>query len=139
MRSKGQVSVSPNGRELIRGRRDVHVSHAKTSLYHPHHPLQQATPLWRRVPTRDAQGKPLSDFMMIFPAVDFQQKPQFDFIVDQIQQVFHYYQESIVFADLNVKLKLLWVSIYAIPGMCLEISTAINYRIPESRLVSHRV
>ena len=100
--------------------------------------LEMATPLWRRVPTRDAAGKPLSDFMMIFPATDFQQKPQFDFIVDQIQQVLYNYHETVVFADLNVKLKLLWVSIHAIPGMCLEISTAINYRIPDSRLVSHR-
>jgi len=133
MQSKGQVYVSPSAHELVLGQeRALQDRQAKS-------PLHQATPLWRRVPTRDAAGKPLSDFMMIFPAVDFQQKPQFDFIVDQIQQVFHYYQESIVFADLNIKLKLLWVSIHAIPGMCLEISTAINYRIPESRLVSHRV
>jgi len=100
--------------------------------------LEQATPLWRRVPTRGASGKPLSDFMMIFPGADFKQKPQFDFVVDQIQQVLYNYHEAIVFADLNVKLKLLWISIHPIPGMCLEISTAINYRIPDSRLVSHR-
>lgn len=100
--------------------------------------LEAASALWTRVPTRDAEGKPLSDFMMIFPKTDFKHKPQFDLVVDQIQQVLYTYDQVIVFADLNVKLKLLWVSIHAIPGMCLEISTAINYRIPDSRLVSHR-
>jgi len=104
----------------------------------PSNSLEIATPLWSRVPTRDSSGKLLSDFMMIFPSVDFEHKPKFDFIVDEIQQVLHNYDYAVVFADLNVKLKLLWISIHAIPGMCLEISTAINYRIPESRLVSHR-
>jgi len=101
--------------------------------------LEAASALWKRVPTRDASGKRLSDLMIIFPDCDFKQKSQFDQIVDQIQQVLCSYNKVIVFADLNVKLKILWVSFQPIPGMYLEISTAIHARIPQARLVSHRV
>lgn len=114
------------------------------SIYHQEQPQQltpqyeQAGPLWQRVPTRDRNGKPLSDFMMIFPLLNFTRHSETSLVLDHLQQVLHHYRSYVVFADLNLKLKLLWVSIYPFPGMCLEISTAINQRIPEAKLVSHR-
>ena len=42
-----------------------------------------------------------------------------------------------VFAEFNLKLNLLWVSIRSIQGIRLEIATAIQEQVPEAKLVSH--
>jgi hypothetical protein len=43
----------------------------------------------------------------------------------------------VVFAELNLKLSLLWVSVKPIPGIRFQITEALRAAIPEARIVSH--
>jgi hypothetical protein len=43
----------------------------------------------------------------------------------------------VVFAEFNVRLNLLWVSIRPITGIRFDITGAIQEQVPEARLVSH--
>lgn len=95
-------------------------------------------PLWKRVPTRGDDGRPLSDFMMIIPALRDRPPQRIQRIVQEIEAVFAYYRHAVVFADLNVRLNLLWVSVKPIPGICLELAAALHLRVPEARLVASK-
>lgn len=48
------------------------------------------------------------------------------------------YSDAVVFADLNMKISLLWVSVKPIKGMLAEIPSAIIASVPEAKLVSER-
>ena len=99
--------------------------------------INPSEPLWKRVPTHDETGKPLSDFMMIIP--DLRKKPQhiIQSVIAEIQRVLGLYSDNVVFAELNLKLNLLWVSIKAVHGLYLEIPAAIKTHVPEAMLVGH--
>lgn len=99
--------------------------------------IHPAEPLWKRVPTHDETGKPLSDFMMIIP--NLRKKPQHikQAIIAEIQRVLGLYGDNVVFAEVNLKLNLLWVSIKAVHGLYLEISSAVRKYVPEATLVGH--
>jgi hypothetical protein len=96
---------------------------------------QPAEPLWQRAPTRDENGKPLSDFMMLIPKLSAKPKHYLQNTLDQLQKVFSQYEHAVVFADLNLKLNVLWVSVRPIPGICLELPAAIKVQVPEALLV----
>ncbi len=98
-----------------------------------------AEPLWKRVPTRGTDGRPLSDFMMLIPRLKNRSKNEALAVVEAVYAVLHRYSHAVVFADLNPKLNLLWVSIRPIPGMILEVATAINAVVPESKLVGQKL
>ena len=100
--------------------------------------LQPAEPLWKRVPTRTDDGRPLSDFMMLIPGLRKWPRVRQEMTVTAIQQVLDHYHQAVVFADLNLRLNLLWVSVLPIPGICLELPTALNARVPEAKLVAQR-
>ncbi len=95
-----------------------------------------AEPLWNYVPTRDSEGTRLSDFMMLIPKLRKQPQPHIQHVLQQLQEVLEFYHHAVVFADLNLKLNLLWVSVKPVPGICLELPAAILDRIPEARLVA---
>ena len=100
--------------------------------------MKPGEPLRKRVPTHDEDGRPLSDFMMLIPRL--RNKPH-DFIrstIDEIQKVLECYEKTVVFADLNLQLNLLWVSIKPIQGIYMELVTAIQMRVPEAKLVGHQ-
>jgi len=101
--------------------------------------LQPAEPLWKRVPTRDHDGHPLSDFMMLVPGLGAKTRPEFAHTVESLHRVLEQYRHAVVFADLNPRLNVLWVTIRPIPGMCLELATAIKLAVPEALLVAQRV
>jgi len=101
--------------------------------------LHPAEPLWKRVPTRDDAGGLLSDFMMLVRGLNKQPQARVQSIVDNIDQTLQLYGKAVYFADLNFKLNLLWVSVRAVPGICLELPTAINMRVPEAVLIAHKV
>ncbi len=107
------------------------------------HPRQSATlaanePLHRRVPTRDEDGRLLSDFMVLIPGLRDWPKLRFARCVAAIQAALGEFKE-VVFADLNVPLNLLWVSVKAEPGIISEVVGALQLRVPEARVVSpHR-
>lgn len=101
--------------------------------------LTPAQPLWQRAPTRDHQGRMLSDFMMIIPQLRKQPSAVIQRTVANIENTLNLYQKHVVFADLNLKLNVLWVSIKPRPGLCLELATAINFVVPEAKLVAQKV
>lgn len=100
--------------------------------------LYPAEPLWKRAPTHGADGHPLSDFMMIMPRLRDQGRNEFLQTVERLQQVLLRYRHVVVFADLNPRLNILWVTIHPVPGMCLELATAIHIAVPEARLVAQQ-
>ncbi|WP_455217491.1 hypothetical protein [Kaarinaea lacus] len=100
--------------------------------------LQPAEPLWQRVPTRDAEGKPYSDFMMIIPRLGKKSEAVIKATLHNLESVLACYQNDIVFADLNLKLNVLWVTVRPVPGICLELPTAIKMKVPEALLVSQK-
>jgi len=44
--------------------------------------------------------------------------------------------KEVVFADLNVSLNLLWVSVKAEPGIISDVAASIQHRVPEARIVT---
>ena len=95
-------------------------------------------PLWQRVPTKDESGKYLGDFMMIIPKLKTASSEHRKKTLDALNCVLNRYQDFVVFADLNLKMNLLWVSVRPVKGKILEISTAIIESVPEAKLISDR-
>ena len=101
--------------------------------------LDPAEPLWKRVPTRDVDGRPFSDFMMLIPRLRSRPQHAREAAIAEIHGVLEHYRKVVVFADLNLKLNLLWVSVRPVPGICLELPAAIKCRVPEAMLVGQRI
>ena len=100
--------------------------------------LSPAEPLWKRAPARDDEGRPLSDFMMIVPRLGKQPEQRVRRKLQDIEMVLGRYQEAVVFAEVNLKLNTLWVTVKPVPGICLELAAAIKVQIPEALLVAQK-
>lgn len=98
--------------------------------------LEPAEPLWKRVPQRDENGRHYSDFMMVIPGLRAKPPRVIETIVNHIQHVLSRYPEVVVFADLNLKLNVLWVSVKPVPGICLDLAAAIHMLVPEAKLIA---
>lgn len=96
------------------------------------------TPLWSRVPTKDEDGEYLGDFMMVITGLKKASSEHRKKTINSITQVLAEYSDVVVFADLNMKMSLLWISIKPVKGMMLEIPTAIIQSVPEAKLISDR-
>ena len=94
-------------------------------------------PLRKRAPSHDEDGKPLCDFMMIIPGLRDKPKYMIDDTIQDVHIVLTHFNHAVVFAEFNLKLNLLWVSIRPIQGIRLEIASAIQEQVPEAKLVSH--
>lgn len=114
------------GRTQVGGKRPPTVVH--TGGLQPHQPL------YERVPTRDTDGHPLSDFMMLIPGLRDRPRQQFNDVLARIETSLANFRE-IVFVDLNVPLNLLWISVRAKPGVILDIACTLKFRVPEALLV----
>lgn len=99
--------------------------------------LEPGTPLWQVVPTHDAEGHPLADFMMVIPGL--RTRPQFaiNLTLNKLQLVLQQYRE-VVFVNLNLKINVLWVSVNCRPGIIMEIVAAIQQLVPEALLVGQK-
>jgi hypothetical protein len=93
-------------------------------------------PLWQLVPTRDMTGMRLTDFMMLIPRLRTRTQVEIERASRDIQAVLALHQD-VVFADLNLKLNLLWVSLRPRQGAIGELAAAIRLRVPEALLVAH--
>jgi hypothetical protein len=93
-------------------------------------------PLWQVAPTRDSAGRRLTDFMMLIPRLRSRPILEIERASRDIQAVLSLHQD-VVFADLNLKLNLLWVSLRPSPGAISELVAAIRLRVPEAVLVAH--
>ncbi len=101
--------------------------------------LEPASPLWQRVPTRDESGTLLSDFMMLIPGLNRTGHGHIEGVIGELELALGAYTDIVCFADLNLKLNLLWVSVRPVPGICLELPSAIKLRVPEALLIAHRL
>jgi hypothetical protein len=90
--------------------------------------------LWRYAPARDHKGQALSDLMMLLP-VSQDNRHLSILIRQQLQAVLEDFGERIEFADLNLRLGILWVTVVSEPGLCGEVADAIKARIIGSRTV----
>ena len=96
-----------------------------------------AEPLRKRAPSHDENGRPFSDFMMLVPGLRDKPKHLVDAAIQDIHIALAHFSEVVVFAEFNLKLNLLWVSIRPVHGIRFEIASAIQQHVPEARLVSH--
>ncbi|MCB1787532.1 MAG: hypothetical protein H6953_06760 [Chromatiaceae bacterium] len=97
--------------------------------------LAPAPPLWRLAPTRAADGRPLADFMMLIPGLG--ERPQMvrEHIAGSIREVCEAYGDQVAFADVNLAINVLWVSVTAEPGLAGRVAQSIRGRVPEARLI----
>lgn len=98
---------------------------------------QASEPLRMRAPSHDENGRPLSDFMVLVPGLREKPRHLIDRAVEDMHLALSHFSDVVVFAEFNLKLNLLWVSIRPVNGIRLEIAGAIQERVPEARLVSH--
>lgn len=95
-------------------------------------------PLWQIAPTRDSEGRLLTDFMMLIPRLREKPRVEIERTSLRIHDILARHRE-VVFADLNLKLNLLWISLRPRQGAISEISAAIRIWVPEAVLVAHHV
>lgn len=94
-------------------------------------------PLWKVAPKRDAEGRPYVDFMMLAPGLKKRPDHEIEALARVIQGVLARFEEWVVFADLNLKLNILWVSHKYHPGVMAGIVAALRAQAPELKLVAH--
>ena len=94
-------------------------------------------PLHKRAPVFDEDGRALSDFMVLFPGLRDKPLPQREAALRAIHAVLCSFDHAVVFAEVNLRLNLLWVSIRPLTGVRLEIAGALQAHLPEARLISH--
>lgn len=99
-------------------------------------PVLPGLPLWQLAPTRDTSGRRLTDFMMLIPRLRNRPQAEIERASRDIQAVLALH-EDVVFADLNLRLNLLWVSLRPSPGAIGQLAAAIRVRVPEAVLVAH--
>ena len=99
--------------------------------------LEPAEPLRKRVPMRDEQGRALNDFMMLFPGLRDQPNHRIEEVVIAIQGVLAHFEHAVIFAELNIRLNLLFVSVRPITGLPFEFADTIQGLVPDAKLVSH--
>ena len=93
-------------------------------------------PLYRRLPKTDAAGRHLGDFMMLIPGLRDLPRARLDQRLASLQALVDT-SDEIVFADLNLPLNLLWVSVSTRTGVITEVSARIRQNFPGALLVGH--
>lgn len=99
--------------------------------------LRPAEPLWQRAPSRDAEGRPLSDFMMLIPRLSQASDLHRKRVYADLATLCRRHARQLHFVNLNLRLNLLWVSVDAAPGVIPQLVAAIRERIPEALLIGH--
>ncbi|MEW5768753.1 MAG: hypothetical protein AB1831_00160 [Pseudomonadota bacterium] len=94
-------------------------------------------PLWKLVPKRDADGRAYADFMMVAPALKRRTPHELAVVARVIQGVLAGFGDQVAFADFNMKLMLLWVSLPCRPGLMFRMVGALRAHVPELKLVAH--
>jgi len=129
----GDFELNNNKPQTIKALESSQNDALRTSLS-----LEPNTPLWQRVPTKDETGQYLGDFMMVIPGLKKKSAESRKQIINALSSVLEFYEGTVVFADLNMKMNLLWVSIKPVKGMMIEIPAAIIASVPEAKLISDR-
>ena len=98
--------------------------------------IEPTQPLYQRVPTRAEDGSPYSDFMVLIPGIRELPEAEIAERVSGMQAVLGRYRQ-VVFADLNIRLNLLWVTLIPERGLIPDLMGALRQKVPEARLVGH--
>jgi hypothetical protein len=94
-------------------------------------------PLWKLAPKRDSEGRPYIDFMMLAPGLKKRSAHEIECLTRIIQNVLNRFENWVVFADFNLKLNVLWVSLKYRPGIMSEIVSALRAQAPMLKLIAH--
>lgn len=94
--------------------------------------------LWRYAPASDAQGRPLSDLMMLLPGKSLDESRRL-LIRHQLQEVLAGFGDKVFFAELNHRLGILWVTVASEPGLCGDVVDAIRARISGAKVIGNYV
>ncbi len=97
--------------------------------------LVPAEPLWKSVPTRDEDGGPVSDILMIIPKLKNRPEQYIKNTLADIEFSLKQFSNEILFANVDMKLNTLWVSFKAVPGVYTDIISTLKINIPEAVLV----
>lgn len=100
--------------------------------------LDAAQPLWQRVPTRGKDGQLLADCMFLIVGLNRQSPEQQQRIARRLQETLAKLGQKIVFAELNLKLGLLWVSFPGEKGLFIHIVDCVQSRVPEAKVISNK-
>lgn len=99
--------------------------------------IEPGTPLWQIVPTRGEDGKPLADFMMLIPGLRKRPQHEINAALNNIQKVLEQYHD-VVFANFNLKINVLWVSVNCRSGLIPKMVDSIQRLVPEALMVAHQ-
>ena len=97
--------------------------------------LAPAEPLWKLAPTRDENGGPVSDVLMIIPKLKTQSERHIKDTLANIEFALKQFNNEILFANMDMKLNTLWVSFKAVPGVYVDIVATLKTNVPEAVLV----
>ncbi len=97
--------------------------------------LAPAEPLWKLAPTRDENGGPVSDVLMIIPKLKTQPEQYIKDTLANIEFALKQFSDEILFANVDMKLNTLWVSFKAVPGVYVDIVSTLRTNVPEAVLV----
>lgn len=100
--------------------------------------LEPAGPLWQRVPTKDEEGRPLGDFMMLIPRFNRWPQVKQASALQAIEAELNRFSERVVFADFNTKLNLLWISMRPEKGVMMALVCALQKELPEAVLIASK-
>lgn len=107
--------------------------HAVSRLPH----WDEGVPLWQLVPKQDESGRHCTDFMMLAPGLNKRPVHEVQDVMLIIQSVLEEYGQWVMFANFNLKLNLLWVSLRHQPGMISQIANVLHAKVPSLKLVGH--
>ena len=96
---------------------------------------QNSQPLYERAPTLDENGKPYADFMMLIPKLNRAAPLELKQKMAAIQAALLAHPE-IVFADLNMRINVLWVSFRPGRGLIEQIALDVQQGVPEAKLIT---
>ena len=100
--------------------------------------LEPGGPLWRHVPTRDGEGRPLCDLLLLVPGLRRDQVAR-DLTAAQLRAALDEFGDRVRFANLNLELGVAWVTVAAEPGLTGVVADAIRRRLPGVRLVGNQL
>lgn len=98
--------------------------------------LLPAEPLHRRAPRRDERGRAYGDFMLLIPGLRGQPRHLIEHTLQELEASLSVLAGEVVFAEFNLKLNLLWVTVVPGRDVGLRVAAAIQARVPEAKLVA---
>ena len=97
--------------------------------------LTPAEPLYKLAPTRDENGGPVSDLLMIIPKLKTKPEQYIKDTLANIEFALKQFSNEILFANVDMKLNTLWVSFKAVPGVYGKIVSTLKTNVPEAVIV----